>query len=51
MAKVSHYRVRFLARTEEPAIDIDVHCFRVERVPNQLAFVRRRIEHAVAGLA
>ncbi len=29
VAEVSHHRARFLARTQEPAIDIDLRCYRV----------------------
>ncbi len=29
VAEVSHHRARFLARTAEPAIDIDLRCYRV----------------------
>jgi hypothetical protein len=29
VAEVSHHRARFLARTQEPTIDIDLRCYRV----------------------
>lgn len=47
VAEVSHHRARFLARTAEPAIDIDLRCY---CVPVRATLVDLRGRHAQADL-
>jgi hypothetical protein len=47
VAEVGHHRARFLARTAEPAIDIDLRCY---RVPVRARLVDLRGRHAQADL-
>jgi len=47
VAEVSHHRARFLARTQEPPIDIDLRCY---RVPVRARLVDLRGRHAQADL-
>jgi len=49
VAEVSWHRARFLARTQEPAIDIDLRCYRVT-VKARLCVVRGRAQGATALL-
>jgi hypothetical protein len=43
VAEVGHHRARFLARTAEPAIDIDLRCY---RLPIRASLVDLRGRHA-----
>ena len=47
VAEVGHHRARFLARTAEPAIDIDLRCY---RVPVRATLIDLRGRRAKAGL-
>jgi hypothetical protein len=47
VAEVSHHRARFLARTQEPPIDIDLRCY---RVPVRARLVDLRGRNAQADL-
>ncbi len=50
VAEVSHHRARFLARTQEPAIEVDLRCYRVTVQAELLDLRGRGAEAAVAPL-